>query len=717
MLACNLARAVLIVVLEILIAHDDGCDYEDEDEYDCDYDYDYEDGRYAEREISMKADHLVAMLMFVTLGFVSPSSAAQPPAAKTFNVRDFGAAGDGIRDDTAAILKAIKAAADAGGGQVLLPPSEKPYLVTDSILVDASNIRLTGTGATVLLKDGASIGRTDPQNYLHIVHVKGTPQAPVENVIIEGVTIDANFWGQGATSSWQESARKAGHPRGLKVIHARKVLVDRVTIRRPFVGLTFGLGCFDCEARNTTVTLWHHDAFGASPENVSGGCGNIRFVRCRAVNSPNESQGGLPGSRIKGWEVEDGAQNVRLEECVVANAGGGGFYVRIHALKNRDQLVRNIEFIRCRAKDVTGDGWFIRGWDHRQRTRNVRLVNCRSNAPVSIVVGAENVKITGGEFAATMRLGFYSDFLSNLSTAKRYGYYPVRSVEIEGATVKRLIINAQKGHDGAADYLPRITLNGIKTAKGISVLTASGSPGQVRTVGPGPEPVVVMKDCDFGAEDFTWQDVGCRAYEAAPLLQKPTLRASRCKEAPRIDGRGRDACWTWAEHGEITHNPERPEGRTGQSFVRVCYDDQALYLLFDCLERSMDMLRITGKNRDDDIWLDDCVEIFFHREDDPPAYFRQWMIGAAGVFYDGDNKGAAWNSSAEVAAGRLADRYVVEIAIPWKDLGGPPRKGETWKANFARGQATDGTRWIWSWQYTPSVIFGDTAKMGSLAFE
>ena len=48
-----------------------------------------------------------------------------------FNVQNFGAKGDGITDDTAAIQRAIDAAAAAGGGQVYVPTGT--YIVSGGV--------------------------------------------------------------------------------------------------------------------------------------------------------------------------------------------------------------------------------------------------------------------------------------------------------------------------------------------------------------------------------------------------------------------------------------------------------------------------------------------------------------------------------------------------------------------------------------------------------
>ncbi|GAB3466185.1 M10 family metallopeptidase C-terminal domain-containing protein [Azotobacter salinestris] len=78
-----------------------------------------------------------------------------------FNVKDFGALGDGISDDTAAIQAAIDAAHAAGGGTVYLPAGE--YRVSggeepsDGCLMLKSNVYLAGAGmgeTVIKLVDG-----------------------------------------------------------------------------------------------------------------------------------------------------------------------------------------------------------------------------------------------------------------------------------------------------------------------------------------------------------------------------------------------------------------------------------------------------------------------------------------------------------------------------------------------------------------------------------
>lgn len=70
--------------------------------------------------------------------------AASDPSLKTLEVTDFGAAGDGVKDDTAAIQATIDQAIKLGGGKVYFPKGV--YLLKDSLFVRGDHITLEGAG-------------------------------------------------------------------------------------------------------------------------------------------------------------------------------------------------------------------------------------------------------------------------------------------------------------------------------------------------------------------------------------------------------------------------------------------------------------------------------------------------------------------------------------------------------------------------------------------
>src|SRR6266404_5231316 len=138
------------------------------------------------------------------IGASATASANTPPAtiADQFNVKTFGATGDGKTLDTAAINKAIEAAADAGGAVVLFPAGT--YLCYSIHL--KSNITLyLGSGATILAADSPSAGGGyDPpepiawdkyQDYGHSHWLNSLIWGEgIENVFIIGPGL---IWGKG----------------------------------------------------------------------------------------------------------------------------------------------------------------------------------------------------------------------------------------------------------------------------------------------------------------------------------------------------------------------------------------------------------------------------------------------------------------------------------------------------------------------------------------
>src|SRR5712672_2972935 len=94
---------------------------------------------------------IVASLIFlippVRVTHSSPQRAAQ---AAVYNIKTFGATGDGKTLDTAAINKAIDAAAAAGGGRVYFPAGS---FLTYSIRLKSNVSLYLSDGATIVAGD------------------------------------------------------------------------------------------------------------------------------------------------------------------------------------------------------------------------------------------------------------------------------------------------------------------------------------------------------------------------------------------------------------------------------------------------------------------------------------------------------------------------------------------------------------------------------------
>src|SRR5262245_40581355 len=108
-----------------------------------------------------------------------------------FNVKDYGAVGDGVTDDRLAIQAAVDACNAAGGGEVYIP--DGVYIVSGQLnqslgcIMLYSNITLTGDGmgqTTIKLQDGWNGA---------ITGIVRTPYGvDTHNVYVHDLTIDGN---------------------------------------------------------------------------------------------------------------------------------------------------------------------------------------------------------------------------------------------------------------------------------------------------------------------------------------------------------------------------------------------------------------------------------------------------------------------------------------------------------------------------------------------
>lgn len=81
-------------------------------------------------------------------------SSARAFGREKFDIRDFGAAGDGTSDDTRAINAAISAANRSGGGDVMIPRTTTGFLCGDLTLTSGVHLVGTGPGSRLVARDG-----------------------------------------------------------------------------------------------------------------------------------------------------------------------------------------------------------------------------------------------------------------------------------------------------------------------------------------------------------------------------------------------------------------------------------------------------------------------------------------------------------------------------------------------------------------------------------
>ncbi|HLT91801.1 MAG TPA: glycoside hydrolase family 28 protein [Woeseiaceae bacterium] len=298
---------------------------------------------------------------------------------RTFDIRDYGAAGDGAMDCTDAFRQAVAACAEAGGGRVLV--SEGTYRTGPIHL--RSNVNLhVAAGATVSFIP-------EPERYLPPVFtrwegVELLGYSPLiyahrqENVAVTGAgTLDGSadnttWWpwkGEWSRRQWevdevvnQKHARAklfqaaedgvpvAGRvfaggnylrPPFLQPYECRKVLIEGVTIRNSPFWVIHPVLCESVTVRRVTVDSHGPNSDGCDPES----CDHVLIEDCVfdtgddciAIKSGRNADGrrvGVPcrnvviagctmraghGGIVVGSEISGGAANIFAEKCAMSS--------------------------------------------------------------------------------------------------------------------------------------------------------------------------------------------------------------------------------------------------------------------------------------------------------------------------------------------------------------------------------------------------------------
>jgi polygalacturonase len=317
---------------------------------------------------------LILTLMFVLSLGVSLCPATPGPGI--FDVRQFGARGDGKTLDTVAIQAALDACGKAGGGTVHFVAGaylSKPITVHSktTVLLEAGATLLASPTQSDFLKDGGDwLTAKSSDDFIPFIGGKN-----LTDIAITGKgTIDgngANWWGPAE----EARTRKPGQPplprpdlvvldnckkvrmAGVKLINSprshlvlnncEEVVIEGVTVRSPAgAPNTDGIDPVNC--RNVTITRCTIDTgddniaikSGIKVEGREFGCENITITDCDFLHGHGMSIGSA---------TVGGVHHVVVKNCRFENTDNG---LRIKSGRDRGGLVEGISYSDITMKNV-----------------------------------------------------------------------------------------------------------------------------------------------------------------------------------------------------------------------------------------------------------------------------------------------------------------------------------------------------------------------------
>jgi polygalacturonase len=314
------------------------------------------------------------LLLFATAALCSASTPV------VFNVRDFGATGDGRTLDTAALNRAVTACVDAGGGTVYVPPGN--YLTGTIELKTHVTLQLDG-GATIL-------GSENPADYPATKSVWGDDRemmAPLiyavdaENITITGRgTIDGQggiWWqrlrlndpvkfprGPLSPAEREEAAKfSRGRPHLIRPVRCKDVVIEHVNIRNSAEWNIHPMLCENIRIDGVTINapaINAHNTDGINPES----CRNVQILNCR-IDTGDDCVTLKSGLNELGRKMGRPDENITIANCVMRHGHGGVTIGSEMSGGVRNVVVTNCVFqetdVGIRIKSQRGRGGVVEG--------------------------------------------------------------------------------------------------------------------------------------------------------------------------------------------------------------------------------------------------------------------------------------------------------------------------------------------------------------------
>lgn len=365
----------------------------------------------------------LALVEFLQSGSGAVSRSAQSKIREFgFSVVDFGAAGDGVTDDTEAFIDCAAAIEAAGGGRMIIPPgiyvvgtqtfagaTGLGYAYTTETVVSITDctelVEIIGYGAKLIAPDGLKYGAFNPSTgeaagddsssnderaygitFISLIDNAG-------GVIIRGLEIDGNLPGYDIGGTWHApgdtGTQLSGY--GIQVYGNSSVFIDNCHVHHnPLDNIAIGwTGMTVLTPRKPHTLLNSRFEYGGRQALSLVGCNSLLAMNCSFSHTGRSSISSSPGAGVD-FEAESAViRNAVFIDCEMSNNTGLGIVA-----DSGDTA--GATFIRCRVIGTTY--WTI--WTRMPR---FHFIDCQmygqSTNPYSSLVAGEATRFTNCHFS------------------------------------------------------------------------------------------------------------------------------------------------------------------------------------------------------------------------------------------------------------------------------------------------------------------------------